>query len=130
LTASRDPHALARQTYEVAATWLALGLDPERVVFYRQSDIPEVFELMWILSCSTAKGLLNRAHAYSDVKQELAERLVAKFEDRRRTFTSLVQAPAGIDAVLQRGAQRARAAAAPKLAEIRRKIGIGKRLEA
>jgi tryptophanyl-tRNA synthetase len=108
---------------------LTLGLDPERVVFYRQSDIPEVFELMWILSCSTAKGLLNRAHAYSDVKQELAERLVAKFEDRRRTFTALVQEPAGIDAVLRRGAQRARAAAAPMLVDIRRKIGIGRRRE-
>ena len=289
LTVTRDPHAMQRQTYQVAATWLALGLDPERVVFYRQSDIPEVFELMWILSCSTAKGLLNRAHAYKaavdantaagkpadgnihagvyyypilmaadillfgadgvpvgtdqvqhveiardmavafnrsygkvlklpqaliredtsalpgidgrkmsksygntipifaeaevirkrvsrivtdakrpeapknpdrcnvfgiyrhvappeavadmrarylqgglaygDVKQELADRLIAKFEDRRRTFTALMQAPAGIDAILRRGAQRARASAAPMLVDIRRKIGIGKRLE-
>jgi tryptophanyl-tRNA synthetase len=290
LTASRDPHALARQTHQVAATWLALGLDPERVVFYRQSDIPEVFELMWILSCFTAKGLLNRAHAYkaavdantaagkpadgnihaglynypilmaadillfdadvvpvgsdqvqhveiardvamafnrsygnvlklpqamiredtsalpgidgrkmsksygntipifaeaevirkrvnrivtdaskpeapkdpdrcnvfgiyrhvappeavadmrarylqgglaySDIKQELSERLVAEFEDRRRTYTALMQAPDGIDAVLRRGAKQARAVAAPMLKKIRRKIGIEKRPEA
>ena len=51
-------------TYEVAATWLALGLDTERATFYRQSDVPETFELQWILSCFAGKGLLNRAHAY------------------------------------------------------------------
>jgi tryptophanyl-tRNA synthetase len=50
--------------YELAATWLSLGLDPERVVFYRQSDIAEIFEFEWILAYFTAKGLLNRAHAY------------------------------------------------------------------
>ena len=64
LTTSRDPIALNRRLHEVAATWLALGLDPDRVVFFRQSDIPEVFEMAWILSCVTSKGLLNRAHAY------------------------------------------------------------------
>ncbi len=64
LTTIRDSVTLRQYTYEAAATWLALGLDPERVVLYRQSDLPEVFELAWILSCSTAKGLLNRAHAY------------------------------------------------------------------
>lgn len=64
LTTIRDSVTLRQYTYEAAATWLALGLDPERVVLYRQSDITEVFELAWILSCSTAKGLLNRAHAY------------------------------------------------------------------
>lgn len=64
LTTVKDADALKRLTYDVAATWLALGLDPEEVVFYRQSDIPEVMELTWILSCFTAKGLLNRAHAY------------------------------------------------------------------
>ncbi|WP_116964556.1 tryptophan--tRNA ligase [Fastidiosibacter lacustris] len=50
--------------YQIAATWLALGLDPEKVMFYRQSDIPEIMELNWILTSVTAKGLLNRAHAY------------------------------------------------------------------
>lgn len=64
LTTVRDREAMKYQTYEVAATWLALGLDPEKVIFYRQSDIPEVMELTWILACFTPKGLLNRAHAY------------------------------------------------------------------
>lgn len=64
LTTERDPKNIHRQIYDVAATWLALGLDPEKVVFFRQSDIPEVFELAWILACLTSKGLLNRAHAY------------------------------------------------------------------
>ncbi len=59
-----NPQALHRSTLEIAAAWLAFGLDPDRVVFYRQSDIPEIFELTWMLSCLTAKGLMNRAHAY------------------------------------------------------------------
>jgi tryptophanyl-tRNA synthetase len=59
-----DGAELERLTYETAATLLALGLDPQRTVFFRQSDVPEVFELAVILSASTAKGLLNRAHAY------------------------------------------------------------------
>ena len=64
LTTVKVPENLDRQVYEVAATWLALGLNPEKVIFYRQSEVPEVFELTWILSCYAAKGLLNRAHAY------------------------------------------------------------------
>ena len=64
LTTVKDGEDMRRLTYDVAATWLALGLDPEKVIFYRQSDIPEVMELTWILACSTPKGLLNRAHAY------------------------------------------------------------------
>ena len=59
-----DPARIQRSTLEIAASWLASGLDPERVVFYRQSDIPEIPELNWLLSCVTGKGLLNRAHAY------------------------------------------------------------------
>lgn len=59
-----DPLRVQRSTLEIAATWLACGLDPERVFFYRQSDIPEIPELTWLLTCVTAKGLLNRAHAY------------------------------------------------------------------
>jgi tryptophanyl-tRNA synthetase len=70
LTTERDPEKLNRQICEVAGTWLALGLDPEKVVFFRQSDIPEVFELTWILACLTAKGLLNRAHAYKAAVEE------------------------------------------------------------
>ncbi len=59
-----DPADMQRSTLDIAAAWLAFGLDPERVLLYRQSDIPEIFELTWILSCLTAKGLMNRAHAY------------------------------------------------------------------
>src|SRR5689334_12646113 len=59
-----EPERVARSTLEIAASWLACGLDPERVYFYRQSDIPEIPELTWLLTCVTAKGLLNRAHAY------------------------------------------------------------------
>ena len=59
-----EPERIQRSTLEIAATWLAAGLDPERVTFYRQSDIPEIPELTWFLTCLTGKGLLNRAHAY------------------------------------------------------------------
>ena len=59
-----EPERVARSTLEIAATWLAAGLDAEQVVFYRQSDIPEIPELTWLLTCMTGKGLLNRAHAY------------------------------------------------------------------
>jgi tryptophanyl-tRNA synthetase len=59
-----EPARIQRSTLEIAACWLAAGLDPERVFFYRQSDIPEVTELTWLLTCVTGKGLLNRAHAY------------------------------------------------------------------
>ena len=59
-----DPARIQRSTLEIAATWLAVGLDPQRVYFYRQSDIPEIPELTWLLTCVTGKGLLNRAHAY------------------------------------------------------------------
>lgn len=64
LVKCEDPARVQRSTLEVAATWLALGLDPHQAVFYRQSDVPEVTELTWLLTCSTAKGLMNRAHAY------------------------------------------------------------------
>lgn len=69
LTSLRDPARFRELTHKVAATWLALGLDPKRAIFFRQSDIPEVFELTWILSCFTGKGLLNRAHAYKAAVQ-------------------------------------------------------------
>jgi tryptophanyl-tRNA synthetase len=59
-----DPERVQRSTLEIAASWLAAGLQPEKVVFYRQSDIPEIPELMWFLTCVTGKGALNRAHAY------------------------------------------------------------------
>ena len=59
-----DPQVVKQSSLAVAATWLALGLDTDNAVFYRQSDIPEIPELTWILNCMTAKGLMNRAHAY------------------------------------------------------------------
>lgn len=59
-----DPEVVHQSTREIAAAWLAFGLDPEKVVFYRQSDVPEIPELSWLLTCMTAKGLMNRAHAY------------------------------------------------------------------
>lgn len=58
---------LEELTYEVAATWLACGLDPDKILIYKQSDIPEVFELMIILAAFTSKGLMNRAHAYKQI---------------------------------------------------------------
>ena len=71
-----EPARVARSRLEIAATWLAAGLDPERAVFYRQSDIPEIPELAWLLSCVASKGLLNRAHAYkAAVDANLAEDL-------------------------------------------------------
>ncbi|MBO9661445.1 tryptophan--tRNA ligase [Dokdonella sp.] len=68
-----DPQRVQQSTLEIAATWLACGLDPEQVFFYRQSDITEIPELTWLLTCVTGKGLLNRAHAYkAAVDQNLA----------------------------------------------------------
>ena len=64
LTSVHQGEQLRRDIYEVAATWLACGLDPKKVTLYKQSDIPEILELNWILSCFCAKGLMNRAHAY------------------------------------------------------------------
>ncbi len=70
LIKSTDPALVRRSRLEIAATWIALGLDPERVTFYRQSDIPEIPELTWMLTCMAAKGLMNRAHAYKALVQE------------------------------------------------------------
>lgn len=72
----QDPARVQRSTLEIAATWLACGLDPDKVWFYRQSDVPEVQELTWFLTCVAGKGLLNRAHAYKaavDKNRELGE---------------------------------------------------------
>jgi tryptophanyl-tRNA synthetase len=65
-----EPEVIRQSTLEIAATWLALGLDTERATFYRQSDIPEISELTWLLTCHTAKGLMNRAHAYKAAVQD------------------------------------------------------------
>lgn len=63
LNAVHDPGQFSSYTKEVAATWLSLGLG-EDVIFYRQTEVPEILELAWILACLTPKGLMNRAHAY------------------------------------------------------------------
>ncbi len=70
----RDPGVVHQSTLEIAATWLALGLDTDKALFYRQSDIPEISELTWLLTCITAKGLMNRAHAYKAAVQENVEK--------------------------------------------------------
>jgi tryptophanyl-tRNA synthetase len=64
LIKSDDAARIERSRLEIAASWLAAGLDPARVTFYRQSDIPEIPELTWYLTCIASKGMLNRAHAY------------------------------------------------------------------
>lgn len=65
LTTIKDKDKLDFYTRSVAASWIALGLDAQKTLIFRQSDIPEIFELNWILSCLTSKGLMNRAHAYN-----------------------------------------------------------------
>ena len=69
LIKAQDAELVHRSTLEIASAWLALGLDPDKVTFYRQSDIPEITELTWFLTCMTAKGLMNRAHAYKGAVQ-------------------------------------------------------------
>ena len=73
LTATKDAKQLKNNIYEIAAAWLAFGLNPEEVIFYRQSDVPEIFELNWILSCLTPKGDMNRAHAYKALVDKAVE---------------------------------------------------------
>ncbi|TNE76519.1 MAG: tryptophan--tRNA ligase [Gammaproteobacteria bacterium] len=69
----QDPEKVHQSTREIAATWLALGLNTDNVVFYRQSDVPEIPQLTWFLNCVAAKGLMNRAHAYKDAVQKNVE---------------------------------------------------------
>jgi tryptophanyl-tRNA synthetase len=69
LIKSSDPALIRQSSKEIAATWLALGLDTDKALFYRQSDIPEIPELTWVLCCNAAKGLMNRAHAYKAAVQ-------------------------------------------------------------
>ena len=64
LAKNEDPDKVSRSTLEISAAWMALGLDTEHAIFYRQSDIPEITELTWVLTSMTAKGLMNRAHSY------------------------------------------------------------------
>jgi tryptophanyl-tRNA synthetase len=64
LTTIHNAQEMNHLSHEIAAAWMAFGLDPKKVVFYRQSDVPEIFELTWVLACFTPKGKMNRAHAY------------------------------------------------------------------
>ena len=84
LIKSADPLQRSRSTLEIASAWLACGLDPGRVVLYRQSDVPEIMELTWILTCMTAKGLMNRAHAY---KAAVAENEAGNSKDPDKGIT-------------------------------------------
>ena len=79
----QDPAAVQQSTRGIAATWLALGLDVNSTVFYRQSDIAEITELTWLLTCVCAKGLMNRAHAY----KAAVDANVAEGEDADKAIT-------------------------------------------
>ncbi len=79
-----EPEQVRKSSLEIAATWLALGLDTSNAIFYRQSDVPEILELTWMLTCVTAKGLMNRAHAY---KAAVAENEEGKSEDPDKGIT-------------------------------------------
>ena len=61
---NQDSLSIKESVKDIALAWLSCGLDPKKTCFYRQSDVPEIMELTWILNCVTAKGLMNRAHAY------------------------------------------------------------------
>ena len=73
LTTLHSGKEMRENTEAIAATWLAFGLDPEKTLLYRQSDVPEILELSWILACFTAKGMLDRAHAYKDALAQQRE---------------------------------------------------------
>ncbi len=73
LAKNEDPNKISQSTLEIAAAWMALGLDTQNSVFYRQSDVPEIPELTWILTSVTAKGLMNRAHSYKAAVQANVE---------------------------------------------------------
>lgn len=73
LTSVRDPEKFKQHVYEIAATWIALGLDTNKSIFFKQSDVKEVFELTWLLNCMTPKGDMNRAHSYKDKVQKNKE---------------------------------------------------------
>lgn len=73
LTKVQDAEQMKQLSYGIAATWLALGLDPSKSIFYRQSDVSEIFELSWILACFSSKGLMNRAHAYKAIVDQNRE---------------------------------------------------------
>jgi tryptophanyl-tRNA synthetase len=73
LNSVRDAKQFKEDVYGIAATWVALGLDTKKSIFYKQSDVPEIFELQWMLGCMTPKGDMNRAHSYKDQIQKNEE---------------------------------------------------------
>lgn len=73
MTTVKNKQELKDNSFKIACIWLACGLDPNKVTLYRQSDVPQVCELSWILSCVTPKGLLNRAHAYKNIVEKNKE---------------------------------------------------------
>ncbi len=73
LNSVKDAKQFKDDVYGIAATWIALGLDTNKSIFYKQSDVPEIFELTWMLSCMTPKGDMNRAHSYKDKVQKNLE---------------------------------------------------------
>ena len=82
LIKQQEPELTHRSSLEIASAWLACGLDPRKTFFYRQSRVPQIMELNWILSNTTSKGLLNRAHAYKaavDLNQEKKNTLYGCF---------------------------------------------------
>ena len=84
LIKNNNPDLTHDSSFEIAACWLACGLDSKEVIFYRQSDIPHTMELAWVLSCLTSKGLMNRAHAY---KAALSENEMKKNKDLDKGIT-------------------------------------------
>lgn len=90
LIKSQDPARIQQSRLEIAATWLALGLDPTNAVFYRQSDVPETTELMWLLSCVCDKGRMNRAHAY---KAAVADNQAENLDDDKGVTMGLFSYP-------------------------------------
>jgi len=78
LIKSNDPDLTHTSSFEIAACWVACGLDPKEVIFYRQSDVPHIMELTWILGCLTSKGLMNRAHATRQLFQKTKRMILIK----------------------------------------------------
>lgn len=72
-TAVKDPEVVKQNTYATAASWLAMGFDAEKHIFYRQSDIPEVCELAWYLNCFTPYPMLANAHSFKDKSNRLSD---------------------------------------------------------
>ena len=61
---NKNPSEIKSSVKNIALAWLCCGLDPKKTLFYKQSDVPEILELTWVLNCVSSKGLMNRAHAY------------------------------------------------------------------